>query len=158
MILWKFKKSLNLVFFCLVSRLRIFPQTTFGSRYSRMDQVKFFKGCLPQILLGPFLNTLTHFQFYLEDLNIFSPVYPNILMNNANASNIVQFCEYWNEMFDGNQNVIQFFNSSKNSKLGLIQANFDNGVPILGTSNLGAQIRVFEINNKSFIRCQIIQP
>ena len=32
-----------------------------GSRYSRMDQVKFFKGCLPQILLGPFLNTLTHY-------------------------------------------------------------------------------------------------
>ena len=27
---------------------------------SRMDQVKFFKGCLPQILLGPFLNTLSH--------------------------------------------------------------------------------------------------
>ena len=32
----------------------------FGSRYSRMAQVQFFKGCLPQILLGPFLNTLTH--------------------------------------------------------------------------------------------------
>ena len=30
-----------------------------GSRYLRMDQVKFFKGCLSQILLGPFLNTLT---------------------------------------------------------------------------------------------------
>ena len=27
-------------------------------KYSRMDQVKFFKGCLPQILLGPILNTL----------------------------------------------------------------------------------------------------
>ena len=26
-----------------------------------MDQVKFFKGCLPQIFLGPFLNTLTCF-------------------------------------------------------------------------------------------------
>ena len=31
----------------------------FRSRYSRMDKVKFFKGCVPQILLGPFLNTLT---------------------------------------------------------------------------------------------------
>ena len=30
-----------------------------GSRYSRMDQVKFFKGCPLQILLGPFLNNLT---------------------------------------------------------------------------------------------------
>ena len=29
-----------------------------GTGYSRMDQVKFFKDCLPQILLGPFLNTL----------------------------------------------------------------------------------------------------
>ena len=27
--------------------------------YSRMDQVKAFKGCLPQILLGPLLNTLS---------------------------------------------------------------------------------------------------
>ena len=26
-----------------------------------MVQMKFFKGCLPQILLGPFLNTLSHF-------------------------------------------------------------------------------------------------
>ena len=25
-----------------------------------MNQVKFIKGCLPQILLGPFLNALTH--------------------------------------------------------------------------------------------------
>ena len=25
-----------------------------------MGRVKFFKGCLPQILLGPFLNTLSH--------------------------------------------------------------------------------------------------
>ena len=31
-----------------------------GSGYARIDQVKFFKGCLQQILLGQFLNTLTH--------------------------------------------------------------------------------------------------
>ena len=31
-----------------------------GSRYSRINQVKLFKDCLLQILLGPFLNTLTH--------------------------------------------------------------------------------------------------
>ena len=29
-----------------------------------MDQVKFFKGCLPQILLGLFLNTLSHLTKY----------------------------------------------------------------------------------------------
>ena len=32
----------------------------FGTRYSRIDQVKFFKGCLPQMLLGPFLDILFH--------------------------------------------------------------------------------------------------
>ena len=32
----------------------------FGTKYSRMDQVKFFKGCLSQISLSPFLNTLPH--------------------------------------------------------------------------------------------------
>ena len=29
------------------------------TKYSRTDQVKFFKDCLPQILLDPFLNTLS---------------------------------------------------------------------------------------------------
>ena len=29
-------------------------------KYSRMDQVKFFKYFFPQILLGPFLNDLSH--------------------------------------------------------------------------------------------------
>ena len=35
-------------------------QSTFGVKYSRMDQVKFFEGCLLQISFGPFLNTLSH--------------------------------------------------------------------------------------------------
>ena len=30
-----------------------------GPKYSRMDQVKFFKGCRSQILLGLFLHTLS---------------------------------------------------------------------------------------------------
>ena len=46
------------------------------TKYSRMDKVKadhslkrpytfkVFKGCLPQILLGPFLNTLSQITFY----------------------------------------------------------------------------------------------
>ena len=38
-------------------------QSSYGIKYSRMDQVKFFKGCLLQILLGPFLNTLPHMNF-----------------------------------------------------------------------------------------------
>ena len=32
----------------------------YGATYSRIDQVKLFKGCLPQILVGPFLNTLPY--------------------------------------------------------------------------------------------------
>ena len=32
----------------------------YGTKYSRMDQVKIFKGYLPQILFSPFLNTLSH--------------------------------------------------------------------------------------------------
>ena len=62
-------------------------------KYSRMDQVKFaeafkkievigllqqtislkFKGCLPQILLGPLLNTLPH--------TLFLPKFPTFLHN-----------------------------------------------------------------------------
>ena len=33
---------------------------THETKYSRMDQVKVFKAFLPQILLDPFLNTLSH--------------------------------------------------------------------------------------------------
>ena len=33
---------------------------SYGTKYSRMDQVIFYKGGLPQILLGPFLNNLSH--------------------------------------------------------------------------------------------------
>ena len=29
-------------------------------KYSRMDLIKFFEGCLPQIIFGPFLNNLFH--------------------------------------------------------------------------------------------------
>ena len=36
----------------------------FESKYSRMDHVKFFKGCPSQILLGPFLNTLSHLSVF----------------------------------------------------------------------------------------------
>ena len=35
----------------------------YGTKYFRMDQVKVFKGSLPEILLGPFLNTLSIISF-----------------------------------------------------------------------------------------------
>ena len=34
---------------------------------SRIDQVKLFKGCPAQILLGPFLNTLSNMTMYREE-------------------------------------------------------------------------------------------
>ena len=45
-----------------------------GSRYSSVYQVKFFKGRLPQILLGPFLNNLTHLllMFFVAHLKLLS--------------------------------------------------------------------------------------
>ena len=36
-----------------------------------MDQVKFFKGCFPQILFGPFWNTLSHM---ITDFQILTPM------------------------------------------------------------------------------------
>ena len=48
------KKSLNFTF-------------SYGSRYSRKDQEKIFKGCLPQILLSPFLNTLAHIKPVMQN-------------------------------------------------------------------------------------------
>ena len=42
----------------------------YETEYSRIDQVNFFKGCLPQILLGPFLNTLSHMLHVLRQPKI----------------------------------------------------------------------------------------
>ena len=37
---------------------------------SRPYHFKSFKGCLPQILLGPFLNTLSHFSILAEATSV----------------------------------------------------------------------------------------
>ena len=34
----------------------------YGAKYLRINYEKFFKGCLPQILLGTFWNPLSHIQ------------------------------------------------------------------------------------------------
>ena len=77
----------RIVFLLQIDIVTIFSYTSYGTKYSRMDQVKFveeslkrfegvwsalkrqysfkfFKGCSPQILLGPFLNTLHLIFFY----------------------------------------------------------------------------------------------
>ena len=46
-------------FACFVTNQHCVHKTC-GTKYSRMDQVTFFKGCLPQISLGLFLNIWTH--------------------------------------------------------------------------------------------------
>ena len=48
--------------------IQVLKISTYGTKYSRMDQVKFFKGCLPQILLGPFLNILSHIKLLFTRL------------------------------------------------------------------------------------------
>ena len=53
-----------LVLFRKKKKFLSFSLKTFVKKYSRMDQVKVFKGRLSQILLGPFLNTL-----YLKVIN-----------------------------------------------------------------------------------------
>ena len=44
----------------VISKIKNIVPWTYGTKYSRIDQVKVFKGCLPQILLGLILNTLSH--------------------------------------------------------------------------------------------------
>ena len=57
-----------------------------------MGQVKFFKGCLPQILLGSFLNTLSHIQlerfehFAAHDHNCFLNDFRIILIDKTDGS------------------------------------------------------------------------
>ena len=47
-------------------------KSIFGSRYPRTSQVKFAEDSLQKILLGPFLNTLTHLSS--QWLYLFSPI------------------------------------------------------------------------------------
>ena len=39
-----------------------------GTKHLRMDQVRFSKGCLPQIFLGPFLNTLSQMKYSVSGM------------------------------------------------------------------------------------------
>ena len=62
---------------------------------SRLHHFKFFKGCLPQIFLGPFLNTLTRimnaFISYLKNIYIFTPnsiKYFNFTLTASNSPSI----------------------------------------------------------------------
>ena len=55
--------ELSLAYSCYLFRKKFHHRHlmgTYETKHSRMDQRKVFKGCLPQIFLGPFLNTLSH--------------------------------------------------------------------------------------------------
>ena len=70
---------------------------TFGSRYSRIDQVKFvegghfnfFKDCLPQILIGLLLNNLTHFYRNSKKVSCKRPILEKKFTKSK--ANIIQF-------------------------------------------------------------------
>ena len=53
-----FRTSWNICWSFLVKIVNSLLRVKNGIKYSRMEQVKFFKGCLPQILFGLFLNSL----------------------------------------------------------------------------------------------------
>ena len=64
---------------------------TDGTKYSRMNQVKVFKGCLPQILLDP-LNTLS--QIMVEE---------QCQENNLSTTNLIceknqNYLYYWEQL------------------------------------------------------------
>ena len=48
--------------------------SAFELKNCRIDQVKFFKGCLPHIVFGPFLNTLSHLAFVVHSWSLFFSV------------------------------------------------------------------------------------
>ena len=63
---------LNLFFISLMSQVLLVSLESFLTYESRL----FFKSCLPQILLGPFLNTLTQMRRYY-------------------SNNILKFANFW---------------------------------------------------------------
>ena len=68
-----------------------FLKVTFESEHSRMDQVKFVEDSLYKILLGPFLNIVSHFQLFLS--KVFSQYRPNYQINHKEVIEIrTEFC------------------------------------------------------------------
>ena len=59
-----FKTNIFLLFFAVLNinalKIKLYSPGIYGTRYWRMDHVKFSKIGLPQISLSPFFNTLSH--------------------------------------------------------------------------------------------------
>ena len=78
----------------IAHKLQEYQVGTFAAKYSRIAyrpcHFKVFKGCLPHILFGPFLNTLTHLQF----LTLFSYFFHNYNITNLKNINPIRFRKY----------------------------------------------------------------
>ena len=65
---------------------------------SRLYHFKVFKGCLPQILLGPFLNTLTHI-FFEQTPIVFETMYQEVkqieITDGSSCLSIVNGARSW---------------------------------------------------------------
>ena len=49
-----------LVLYYSLYKIYLLSKSVYGTKYLRVDQIKIFKGCLPQILLGPLLKTFSY--------------------------------------------------------------------------------------------------
>ena len=67
--------------FTLAGKL-FYTGSLYGTKYFRMDQINFFKSCLPQTFLGPFLNTLSH---------IFGSSHPKVFCKKGVLRNFAKF-------------------------------------------------------------------
>ena len=64
-----------------------------------MDKVNFFKDCLPQISFRPFLNTLSHLEFYqtsmMEELKNYRAFFVTFILFKRNFFNICVLSQIW---------------------------------------------------------------
>ena len=62
---------------------------TYGTNQSRIEQVEFLNNCLPQFLLGPFMNTLSHI-YICEDRFCFAAPYQCVNMYSLSFEPLLQ--------------------------------------------------------------------
>ena len=96
-------RSPSEVFFCKLFEIflnnhsvkyygRVFQEKS--NKIGRPYPFKFFKGCLPQILLGPFLNTLSHLIFQMH-FSLFNMSYWGLHYSFLFRCIYWDFCVFW---------------------------------------------------------------
>ena len=87
----------------------IWRECIYGSRYSRRDQVKLFKGCLPEILLGPEIS-LEYLDPYVTQkqlkilYNCISMIFPNAERNVSSLDIIKSSTVSWISPLENQRN------------------------------------------------------